>query len=283
MAGTDRRRTPQAGGPAIILVEPQLGENIGTTARAMFNCGLTDLRLVKPRDGWPNEKAVAAASGADPVLEKARVYARVEDAIAGLRRLYATTARDRYMVKRILTPRAGAAEIRALMAQGEACGILFGPERTGLLNEHIALADTVISAPLNPAFSSLNLAQAVLVVGYEWFTAGDETPPARLVTGHSKPATKEKLIRFFEHLEEELDRNGFMRDPEKRPSMVRNLRNLFQRAQCTEQELRTLHGVVTSFAGPRRRKPAARPSPRPGTASAEPAAPERDGRPRRSS
>src|SRR5579885_788446 len=192
MAGTDRRRTPQAGGPAIILVEPQLGENIGTTARAMFNCGLTDLRLVKPRDGWPNEKAVAAASGADPVLEKARVYARVEDAIAGLRRLYATTARDRYMVKRILTPRAGAAEIRALMAQGEACGILFGPERTGLLNEHIALADTVISAPLNPAFSSLNLAQAVLVVGYEWFTAGDETPPARLVPGHSKTATKEQ-------------------------------------------------------------------------------------------
>ena len=257
MAGTDRRRQRLSGGPAIILVEPQLGENIGTSARAMFNCGLTDLRLVRPRDGWPSKKAVAAASGADLVLDKARLFETAEDAIAGLTRVYATTARDRYMVKRVVTPRAAAPEIRALMAAGEPCGILFGPERTGLLNEHIALADTVLNVPLNPAFSSLNLAQAVLVVGYEWFASTDDTPPSRLVTGHSKSAPKERLIRFFEHLEEELDRNGFMRDPEKRPSMVRNLRNLFQRAECTEQELRTLHGVVTSFAGPRKRKPSA--------------------------
>ncbi len=159
------------------------------------------------------------------------------------------------MVKRVLTPRAAAAEIRAFMAEDERCGILFGPERTGLLNEHISLADTVLSVPLNPAFSSLNLAQAVLLVGYEWFTAEDASPPEIFVTGHSKPATKEQLIRFFEHLEEELDRTGFMRNEEKRPSMVRNLRNLFQRANCTEQELRTLHGVVTAFAGPRPRKP----------------------------
>jgi len=254
VAGTNRRRAKPSGGPAIILVEPQLGENIGTAARAMYNCGLTDLRLVRPRDGWPNKKAEAAASGADPVLAAARLYDTVEDAIAALRHVYATTARDRFMVKRIVTPREGAREIRGLLAAGEDCGILFGPERTGLLNDHIALADVVMSVPLNPAFSSLNLAQAVLVVGYEWFAAGDETPPSQLVTGHSKPATKEQLLRFFEHLEEELDRNGFMRDAEKRPSMVRNLRNLFQRAQCTEQELRTLHGVVTSFAGPRSRK-----------------------------
>jgi tRNA/rRNA methyltransferase len=227
----------------------------------MFNCGLTDLRLVKPRDGWPSAKATAAASGADLVLETARLYDTVEAAIAELRHVYATTARDRYMVKRILTPREGAAEIRALTAAGEGCGILFGPERTGLLNEHIALADTVLSVPLNPAFSSLNLAQAVLLVGYEWFAAGDATPAAQLLTGHSKPATKERLLRFFEHLEEELDRNGFMRNAEKRPSMVRNLRNLFQRANCTEQELRTLHGVVTAFAGPRRRKPSPAPTP----------------------
>jgi tRNA/rRNA methyltransferase len=253
MAGTDRRRAKPSGGPAIILVEPQLGENIGTAARAMYNGGLTDLRLVKPRDGWPSDKAKAAASGADVVLDNARLYDRVEDAIAELRHVYATTARDRYMVKRVVTPRQGAAEMRALVAAEEPCGILFGPERTGLLNEHIALAETVLSVPLNPAFSSLNLAQAVLLIGYEWFTAGDATPAAQLVTGHSKPATKEKLIRFFEHLEEELDRNGFMRSAEKRPSMVRNLRNLFQRAQCTEQELRTLHGVVTAFAGPRKR------------------------------
>jgi tRNA/rRNA methyltransferase len=254
MAGTDRRRRAEKGGPAIILVAPQLGENIGTAARAMYNCGLTDLRLVKPRDGWPNKKAQAAASGADPVLEKARLYDTVEEAIDGLRHVYASTARDRYMVKRILTPRKAAGEIRAYLGANEACGILFGPERSGLLNEHIALADTVLNVPLNPAFSSLNLAQAVLLVGYEWFLSGDDTEPEQLALGHSAPATKERLIQFFEHLEEELDRSGFMRDPAKRPSLVRNLRNLFQRAGCTEQELRTLHGVVTSFCGPRKRK-----------------------------
>jgi tRNA/rRNA methyltransferase len=263
MAGTDRRRNTPSGGPAIILVAPQLGENIGTSARAMYNCGLTDLRLVKPRDGWPSAKALSAASGADTVLQHARLFDTPEEAIAGLGRVYATTARDRYMVKRVVTPRQAAGEIRELMAAGERCGILFGPERTGLLNEHIALADTVVCVPLNPAFSSLNLAQAVLLVGYEWFTAGDGTPASSLHTGHSRPATKEKLIRFFEHLEEELDRNGFMRNEEKRPSMVRNLRNLFQRAECTEQELRTLHGVVTAFAGPRKRTPPPTPTPPP--------------------
>lgn len=254
MAGTDRRRAKLSGGPAIILVEPQLGENIGTAARAMFNCGLTDLRLVKPRDGWPNKKAVAAASGADTVLDKARLYDSVEEAVANFRHVYATTARDRYMVKRILKPRFAVAETRGFLAAGETCAVLFGPERTGLLNEHIALSEAVISVPLNPAFSSLNLAQSVLILGYEWFNAGSDAPDALLATGHSKPATKQQLIRFFEHLEEELDNNGFMRNAEKRPSMVRNLRNLFQRAQCTEQELRTLHGVVTAFAGPRKRK-----------------------------
>ncbi len=254
MAGTDHRRRIQKGGPAIILVNPQLGENIGTAARAMYNCGLTDMRLVKPRDAWPNERAKAAASGADPVLEKAQLYDTVEEAIADLRHVYATTARDRYMVKRILSPRKGAGEIRNYLGAGEACGILFGPERSGLLNEHIALADTVLNVPLNPAFSSLNLAQAVLLVGYEWFLSGDESPDEQWAVGHSKPATKERLIQFFGHLEEELDKSGFMRSAEKRPSMVRNLRNLFQRAACTDQELRTLHGMVTAFCGPRNRK-----------------------------
>jgi tRNA/rRNA methyltransferase len=254
MAGTDHRRRAQKGGPAVILVNPQLGENIGTAARAMYNCGLTEMRLVKPRDAWPNAKAQSAASGADVVLEKAQLFDTVEEAIADLRHVYATTARDRYMVKRILTPRKGAAEIRAYLGAGESCGILFGPERSGLLNEHIALADTVLNVPLNPAFSSLNLAQAVLLTGYEWFLSGDDTPDEQLALGHSAPATKEHLIQFFAHLEEELDRNGFMRDPEKRPSLVRNIRNLFQRAGCTEQELRTLHGVITAFCGPRNRK-----------------------------
>ncbi|HEV8015624.1 MAG TPA: RNA methyltransferase [Stellaceae bacterium] len=256
MAGTDHRRRALKGGPAIILVNPQLGENIGTAARAMYNCGLTELRLVKPRDGWPSVKAQAAASGADVVLDKAQLFDTVEEAIADLRHVYASTARDRYMVKRIVTPRQAVGELRAFIDAGEGSGILFGPERTGLLNEHIALADTVLSVPLNPAFSSLNLAQAVLLIGYEWFQLGDETPGEQLALGHSKPATKDRLVQFFDHLEEELDRSGFMRDPEKRPSMVRNLRNLFQRAGCTEQELRTLHGVVTSFCGQRKRKAA---------------------------
>ena len=253
MAGTNRRRPRIAAGPAVILVEPQLGENIGTAARAMLNCGLGDLRLVRPRDGWPNDKANTAASGADIVVNGAKLFARMEDAIAGVRHLYVTTARDRHMVKRILTPRAAAQEMRRHTAAGESCGILFGPERTGLTSDQVALAETIITVPLNPAFSSLNLAQSVLLVGYEWFLAGDATPPEQLHVGHSRPATQAEYHRFFDHLEEELVLNGFLRQRDKRPSMVRNLRSLFLRAQCTEQELRTLHGVVTAFAGPRRR------------------------------
>jgi tRNA/rRNA methyltransferase len=253
MAGTDYRRPIVSGGPAIILVHSQLGENIGTATRAMLNCGLIDLRLVAPRDGWPSDKARSAASGADAVLDQARLFDTVEAAIGDLQHVYATTARDRDMVKRVVTPREAAAELRALTGEGRACGILFGPERAGLLNGHVVLADAVISVPLNPAFSSLNLAQAVLLIGYEWFTAGDETPRAELPTGDSAPASKKTLINLFEHLEEELDRNGFLRNAAKRPSMVRNLRNLLQRAQCTEQEVRTLHGVITAFAGPRDR------------------------------
>jgi tRNA/rRNA methyltransferase len=253
VAGTDYRRPTLSGGPAVVLVEPQLGENIGMTARAMFNCALTDLRLVKPRDGWPSEKARAAASGADPVIDGAQLHDTVEAAIANLQHVYATTARDRDMTKRVVTPRQAAGEMRKLTLEGRACGVLFGPERSGLLNDHVALADTVITVPLNPAFSSLNLAQAVLLIGYEWLTSADETPP-EILLGESEPATKEELLRFFEHLEEELDRNGFLRNVDKRPTMVRNIRNLFQRAHCTEQELRTLHGMITAFAGRWERK-----------------------------
>ena len=254
MAGTDHRRQAVTDGPAIILVEPQLGENIGTAARAMLNCGLGDLRLVRPRDGWPSDKAIAAASGADALLAKARLYPDIPAAIAGLVHVYAATARDRGMVRREVTPRQAAQEMRAQLAAHEPCGVLFGPERTGLLNDDVTLADTVLTVPLNPGFSSLNLAQAVLIVGYEWFTSGSAAPEEILRRGGSRPATKQELFNFFEHLEEELVRNGFLRNHESRPSMVRNLRSLLQRAQCTEQELRTLHGVVTAFAGPRQRK-----------------------------
>jgi tRNA/rRNA methyltransferase len=253
MAGTNSRKDAVTGGPAIVLVEPQLGENIGTAARAMMNCGLDDLRLVRPRDGWPNDRAVAAASGADPVLDKARLYPSVAAAIADLQHVYASTARDRSMVKREVTPRLAAAEMQGFIAAGDACGVLFGPERTGLVNDHIALADTVVTVPLNPVFASLNLAQAVLIIGYEWFTTRGEPSPEMLHTGHSRPANKAELLRFFDHFEEALDLSGFLRHPDKRPGMTRNLRNLFQRAQCTEQELRTLHGVITAFLGPRKR------------------------------
>jgi len=252
MAGTDSRQATVSGGPAIILVNPQLGENIGAAARAMLNCGLTDMRLVAPRDGWPSEKAQAMASGADVVLEKAKLFDTVEAAVADLQRVYATTARDRAMAKRAVTPRQAAAEIRTAVSVGENCGILFGPERAGLLNDHVSLADTVLTVPLNPAFSSLNLAQAVLLIGYEWYAGGDDTPA--VIEPSSPPATKEDLIQFFLHLEEALDKTGFLRNLEKRPSMVRNLRNLFQRAGCTEQEVRTLHGIVAALAGPRNPK-----------------------------
>jgi tRNA/rRNA methyltransferase len=182
------------------------------------------------------------------------LFPSIGAAIADLSHVYASTARDRYMVKRELTPRRAAEEMREFLAREEPCGILFGPERTGLVNDDVSLADTVITVPLNPAFSSLNLAQAVLIVGYEWFTARTEPKPEILHTGHSRPAHKEELLRFFEHFEEALFDSGFLRHPDKRPSMTRNLRNLFQRAGCTEQELRTLHGVVTAFMGPKKRR-----------------------------
>src|SRR5436309_1267357 len=199
MAGTDRKRHAASGGPAIILVEPQLGENIGTAARAMLNCGLTDLRLVRPRDGWPSEKARAAASGADIVIDGARLFDDVAGAIADLQHVFATTARGRHMVQRIVTPRQAVGEMREAAVAGRACGVVFGPERAGLTNDDLALADTVISVPLNPAFASLNLAQAVLLIGYEWFAADDATPAVELAVGTSAPATKVELGHFFAH------------------------------------------------------------------------------------
>lgn len=250
MAGTDhtkKEHDPASPGPAVILVAPQLGENIGTAARAMLNFGLTDLRLVRPRDGWPNERARAAASGADIVIEGVQLFDRTEDAVQGLDYVIATTARARDMVKPILTPETAAARMREAFAGGGRAGLLFGPERTGLENDDIALADALMMVPVNPAFASLNLAQCVLLMSYEWYKAGDDTQSERIEYQQTRPAKKEELLGFFEHLEGELDRFGFLKPPEKRPSMVRNLRNMFQRASLTEQEVRTLRGVVASL------------------------------------
>jgi tRNA/rRNA methyltransferase len=250
MAGTDKSRaseTDPIAGPAVILVEPQLGENIGFTARAMLNCGLVDLRLVRPRDGWPNEKARAAASGADAVIDGARLFDRLEDAIAGLGRVYAATARSRDMIKPVMTPRRAAEDLRAEVAGGVACGLLFGRERSGLDNDEVALADTIVQVPLNPAYSSLSLPQAVLLLAYEWYQAGSDAAPEELVMGRALPAGKADLQYFFARLEGMLEAAGFFQVADKRPGMVRNIRNIFQRNRLTDQELRTLHGILSAL------------------------------------
>ena len=250
MAGTDHTRETALDGPAVILVEPQLGENIGAAARAMLNVGLTDLRLVRPRDGWPSDAARAAAAGADPVIDGARVFADVPAAIGDVRRLYACTARLRDMAKPLLTAEAAAAEMRAHSPYGEGCAWMFGPERAGLDNDDVALADTLVIVPLNPAFASLNLAQAVLLMGYAWLRAG-EAEPASEGAGEP-PATKAELIALFEHLEDELDAAGFFDNRERRPVTVRKLRNILQRASLREFEVRTLRGVIAALATRRR-------------------------------
>lgn len=235
-------------GPAIILVTPQMGENIGAAARAMLNCGLTDLRLVAPRDGWPNIKAERAAVGALEMMPPVRVFDTTAAAIADLNFVYATTARNRDMVKSIVTARYAAGQARQQVMSGAKVGFLFGPERTGLVNDDLSLADTLLTVPLNPDFTSLNLGQAVLLVGYEWYQAGDQTPASVMELNGSVPANKEQLVNFFAHLERELDACGFLRNEEARPHMIRNLRNMWHRAGLTEQEVRTLHGVVKELS-----------------------------------
>ncbi|MEM7171643.1 MAG: RNA methyltransferase [Pseudomonadota bacterium] len=252
MSGTDRTKGAVALEPApvIILIDPQLGENIGMVARAMLNCGLTRLRLVRPRDGWPNATAEAAASGAAEVIEAVQLFDSTAAAVADLQQLYATTARPRGMVKQVVEPRLAARQIEGAIAGGEKVGILFGPERSGLVNDDVALADRVIEVPLNPAFRSLNLAQAVLLVGYEWFVlraSQDRTEPQRLDRGEAPLADKAEMINFFQRLEGALDDAGFLFPPEKRPGMVRNLRSLFGRLALTQPEVNTLHGIISAL------------------------------------
>jgi tRNA/rRNA methyltransferase len=235
---------PAAEKPVVILVRPQLAENIGTTTRAMLNCGLTELRLVAPRENWLDDRAIAASSGADALLRAAVRFDSTEEAIADLHRIYATTGRNRFMVKPVVTPHQAARELREHIGGGLRCGVLFGPERTGLENDDVALADTVITVPLNPDYCSLNLAQSVLLIAYEWYQAGAPAEPKSMTKGATPVALKKDLVGLFEHLERELDACGFFRVDEKRPVMVRNIRNMFGRADLTQQEVRTLHGIV---------------------------------------
>jgi len=232
--------------PAIILIEPQLGENVGTAARAMANFGLTDLRLVKPREGWPNDKARAAASRADHVIDAVRVFESVGEAIADLGYVAATTARQREVSKTVLGPHEAVRRLSAVAAAGRHSGVLFGRERTGLFNDELSLADEIITYPVLPTFASLNVAQAVLLLAYEWRLAatGEDLP---FDTALPDLAPKADLMAFFAHLEGSLERNGFFRPPEKRPHMIEALRALFQRAGLTDQEVRTLRGVVASL------------------------------------
>ncbi|GAN54222.1 RNA methyltransferase [Tanticharoenia sakaeratensis] len=234
--------------PVVILVRPQLAENVGTTARAMANGGLFHLRLVSPRDGWPQERAWYASSGADRILDAATVHETVADAVSDLQHVYATCPRPRHIVKPVMTPRGAAAELRACERRSLRTGLLFGPERAGLDNDDMACADALIRYPLNPGFMSLNLAQAVLVMAYEWWMYADDTPPRTLMTNETHVATKGELENFMDHLIRDLDACGFLRNEQKRPGMVRNLRHLFQRGEVTEQELRTLHGVVSELS-----------------------------------
>lgn len=247
MAGTDKSRKSVTGGPSVILVEPQLGENIGFSARAMMNGGLSDLRIVKPRDGWPNPKAEAAASGAGSIIDTARIYESTAEAVGDLQRVFAMTARSREMTKPVATPRDAVLEMQCLIRDELRVGVLFGPERKGLANDDVVFADTVVQVPLNPAHSSMNLGHAVMVLSYEWFQLDDDTPNRFLNEGRTGIATKEELLLFFERLEAELGNCGFFHVAEKRPIMVRNIRNIFQRAELTEQEVRILHGIISGL------------------------------------
>jgi tRNA/rRNA methyltransferase len=248
-AGTDKTRTwVRAPGPIVILVEPQLGENIGAAARAMANFGVDRLRLVKPREPWPNPQARKMASGADRILDAAELYDSLEAAIADCSWVVATTARVHDQAKPMIDAPEAARLLAPRVAAGENAAILFGRERTGLENQEIALADRILTLPVNPAFASLNLAQAVVIVAYEWFkhATGGALPFA--MPRKSPPASKQQLLSFFASLERELERVEFFRPPDKRDTMQINLRNIFTRMQPTQQDIRTLHGVIMAIA-----------------------------------
>lgn len=233
--------------PAVILSTPQLPENIGAVARVMANFGLSDLRLVNPRHGWPQERAWASASGADWPLNAARVFERVEDAVADLRLIYATTARPRELRLPVITPREAAANLAQASANGQPVGLLFGGERAGLETADIALCQAVVTVPIDPLFRSLNLAQAVAINAYEWRLTVLDAPPASFREGEP-PADRAAMQGFFEQLERELEASGFFHPPEKTPSMIQNLRAALSRAHFTDQEVRTLRGVVTALS-----------------------------------
>lgn len=232
--------------PAIVLITPQLGENIGMVARAMLNCGLTDLRIVRPRDGWPSEAANRASSGALEKGVSVQVYDSTAAAIADCHSIYATTARPRDMVKRVETASTAATQMQSDAREGQQAAILFGAERSGLENDDIALADAIITIPLNPDFTSLNLAQAVLLVTYEWRMAGLEQK-TEFVTGKTDIAARDDILTLVDRLHDALADKGFFRTEELKPTLTRNITNLFTRTQMTSQECQTFHGIISAL------------------------------------
>jgi tRNA/rRNA methyltransferase len=248
-SGTDKtKRWIEQPGPVVVLVEPQLGENIGATARAMANFGLSQLRLVKPRQGWPNDKARMMAAGADRILDGVRLYESLDAAIADCSFVLATTARAHDQAKPVVGAAEAAELIAPRIAAGETVAIAFGRERNGLENAEVALADRIVTLPVNPAFASLNLAQSVVIIAYEWFklASGGKLPFG--MPQKSRPAPKQQLLAFFAALERELEKVEFFRPPGKRETMQINLRNIFTRMQPTQQDIQTLHGVIMAIA-----------------------------------
>jgi len=230
--------------PAFVLVRPQMGENIGAAARAMWNFGLPHMRLVAPRDGWPNSRAVALASGAGRLLDAAAFHATTADAVGDCHYVLATTARARGLTKPVLDPAAAMAEARARIGAGQKVAILFGPERAGLENDDIQRANAIISVPVNPEFASLNLAQCVLLVAYEWRRQAADAPGVRMAFAGTEPATALEVEKLAEHYEQRLDTAGFFFPATKAAHMKGNLRNLWSRMPLTRADVQMLHGML---------------------------------------
>ena len=240
--------------PTFILTRPQMGENIGAAARAMLNFGLDRMRIVGPRDGWPNPAAVAMASGAGRVLDAATLHADVPDALADCTFVYATTARSRDLTNPIMSPEAAMRDAAARIAAGDHVAVMFGPERAGLENDDIARANALISVPVNPEYPSLNLAQCVLLVAYEWMRASDDVIQLRTELAGTDWATGDEVEHLARHFEERLDDAGFFFPLHKSQSMRLNLRNMWSRMPLTRVDVQTLHGMLRQmvrWAGPR--------------------------------
>ncbi len=250
MSGTNHGQEEGWGGPqpAIVLVAPQMGENIGAAARAMWNFGLERMRLINPRDGWPNPRAVAMSSGAARVIDRVRVFDDTPAALADLNYVYATTARGRDLTKPIVTPEQAMIEARARIKEGQQVGIMFGPERAGLENADVVRANAIISIPVNPAFGSLNLAQAVLLCAYEWRRAVDETPASTVEMAGARHASAVEVEKLYARMQRELDARGFFWPDHKAASMQLALRNMLSRLPLTDTDIRTLHGVIRTLA-----------------------------------